>query len=314
MTLALSSFKSSLEGLTSKPEFLLPFVAAQSQFRDRYYGLAAAAMLEDLFFDTMSAYIQTHRPGLEWRRPPRGEKGFDYEFEGIRISHKVSQAGPIPVAALWDATMTHVKEWNFDTPICLVSSDYSKKSLKLTTNEGGAVDLKPLNPSMELSQVNRLVIGTWNRSGNRLDVQSIGAPGGSTELRSSDLFEEQWIKVNNLIRAGKSIREIEIFLVASRNNLKVGDSLSTGNAHPFFRPGFYLLENTWLQNIAVEHNNRAILMPKSKTFELMFRAISEDLFVPIPTWFRAFAGTTPPDLYLAQKTSYDAMFSRYRNR
>lgn len=35
--------------------YLFPLAAAQRQFRDAYYGMSAAALLEDLFFDAVPA-------------------------------------------------------------------------------------------------------------------------------------------------------------------------------------------------------------------------------------------------------------------
>jgi hypothetical protein len=41
----------------------------------------------------------------------------------------------------------------------------------------------------------------------------------------------------------------------------------------------------------------------------MRRARSEGLFVRMPLWFRCYAGSRPPDLYAAQRSEYDVMFS-----
>lgn len=60
---AIVRLHSLLEGMLSKPEYNFPIVAAQYQYRERYYGLSSAAMLEDLFFDAMSNYISTTSPG-----------------------------------------------------------------------------------------------------------------------------------------------------------------------------------------------------------------------------------------------------------
>ena len=38
-----------IQGMLGRPDFLLPLAAAERQFRDHYYGLNSAALLEDLF-------------------------------------------------------------------------------------------------------------------------------------------------------------------------------------------------------------------------------------------------------------------------
>ena len=100
----IADFKGAISNMAARPEYHHPIVAAQRQFRERYYGLSSAAMLEDLFVDAFASYLRSNEPSLQFSRPARGEKGFDYEFEGERWSHKVSKDGPIAMAALWDAT------------------------------------------------------------------------------------------------------------------------------------------------------------------------------------------------------------------
>lgn len=87
----LFDFLHSLKGMFEQPEYHFPIVAAQYQYRERYYGLAGAAMLEDLFFDAFSGYLRKSEPSAALLRPPRGEKGYDYEFNGMKLSHKVSK-------------------------------------------------------------------------------------------------------------------------------------------------------------------------------------------------------------------------------
>ena len=306
-------FKSLLASMNSRAEFLLPFVSAQSQFRERYYGLAAAAMLEDLFFDSMSSFIRTHRPGVQLRRPPRGEKGYDYEFEGLRISHKVSQGGPIAVAALWDATRTAETHWSFDTPICFVSSNFSKKKIKFYGGENEVL-LFPLNSGTEVTLSQKIVLGYWIDNHSKFKIASTFSPKSIGLLRDTDSFEARWSDVNALELKGIHVNQIEMFLVPSGTSILSVEVLVADDGVDFYRPGFYLFEKSDLQNIEVEHNNRAILMPKSKVASLMKAAAVGENFVPISSWFSSFSSPNPPDLYLAQRRSFDEMFSIYRSR
>ena len=101
---------SAVAGMLARPDFLLPLSAAERQFRDHYYGLNSAALLEDLFFDALGNYLRQTRPETALRRPPPGQKGWDYSFDGLQLSHKVSQSADA-VAALWDATKSGVSTW-----------------------------------------------------------------------------------------------------------------------------------------------------------------------------------------------------------
>jgi hypothetical protein len=75
------------------------------------------------------------------------------------------------------------------------------------------------------------------------------------------------------------------------------------------RPGTYLIPKESLKDVPVTTNNRAVLIDKKLISNLMDQALNSGLFIPMPTWFSAFAGDRPPDLYLAQKRNYDDFFS-----
>src|SRR5262245_34274264 len=106
-----TSVLEAIAGMLARPDFLLPLAAAERQFRDHYYGLNSAALLEDLFFDALGNFLRQTRPQTTLLRPPPGQKGWDYSFDGLRLSHKVSQKADV-IAALWDATKVGVKTWS----------------------------------------------------------------------------------------------------------------------------------------------------------------------------------------------------------
>ncbi len=97
--------------------------------------MSAAALLEDLFFDTFSNYLHQHQPRSALLRPRRGERGWDYSFEGTEVSHKVGQ-GPTAIAALWDATRTDVTTWSFNSAVLFTSSEYSPTRVDLHVDGG----------------------------------------------------------------------------------------------------------------------------------------------------------------------------------
>ena len=78
------------------------------------------------------------------------------------------------------------------------------------------------------------------------------------------------------------------------------------------RPGVYVSPPASLLDVPVTRNNRAVLLAQSTVARLMTESVEAELFVPLPMWFAAFAGDRPPDLYLTQRTEFDALFSPTR--
>jgi len=307
----ITDFHASLTGMFEEPEYHFPIVAAQYQYRERYYGLAGAAMLEDLFFDAFSGYLRRSQPTYSLVRPPRGEKGYDYEFNGLKLSHKVSKAGPIEIAALWDATRLDVLEWTFDFPISFTSSGYSKKSLKAVhSQDESKLELRPANLNQELVEGTSIVLVKW-MSNYKLQIVRMWESNSSDSLTSQLPFRDLWKEV--AIETSRNVRanQLEIFVVrnARRSFFDEGDVFVV--ADECFRPGTYLFGQESLMNIPVAHNNRAILIPKVFVTALMHESLQRGLYVPSTTWFSIYAGLNPPDLYLAQKADYDQLFSAY---
>lgn len=292
--------------MASRPEFHHPIVAAQRQFRERYYGLSSAAMLEDLFVDAFASYLRSHEPSFRFSRPPRGEKGYDYEFEGERWSHKVSKEGPIAIAALWDATRQD-STWTFDTPIALSAGGYSAKSLKLqSVEDGAALNSIPVRPDIRVEEGTLGGLVHWHPiAGIRfLNIWELPA---SESIEHSLPFETLWSEVVRAIGNGCRSNEIELLLF--KGSSSINDNEKYRQVSEVFRPGTYLFDQSKLVDIEVVHNNRAILVPKAFVAMLMNEAILESNFVPMTNWFACYAGGNPPDLYLAQRAEFDKRFS-----
>ena len=294
-----------------RPEFHNPVVAAQSQFRERYYGLSSAAMLEDLFFDSLSSFIRNHRPAESLSRPPRGEKGYDYEFSGVKFSHKVSKAGPTPIAALWDATQRQRVTWTFDFPICFSTGGYSKKIVKLRSDtSGGALNCQAISSGTEISDGDVLIVGIW-KTFNCFSVEKVFEVSRSGEINKVIPFQAIWSETNSLDPNGLISNNIELLAVKKPKNADISAGALLEIDESCFRPGFFLFSQSELVDVSVEHNNRAVLVPQAKVADLMRSAQRDDRFIPMTTWFSGYAGVNPPDLYLSQRTHYDQMFSIY---
>jgi hypothetical protein len=171
-----------------------------------------------------------------------------------------------------------------------------------------------MNSGTEVTLSQQIVLGYWIDNHSKFKIVSTFKPTSNGHLRDNESFESRWSDVNGLELKGIHVNQIEMFLTASATPMPSGEVLVAVDGVDFYRPGFYLFEKSDLQNIEVEHNNRAILMPKSKVASLMKAAAVGENFVPISTWFSSFSSPNPPDLYLSQRRSFDEMFSIYRSR
>jgi hypothetical protein len=310
----ISDFLHSLNGMFEQPEYHFPIVAAQYQYRERYYGLAGAAMLEDLFFDAFSGYLRKSEPSVTLLRPPRGEKGYDYEFNGMKLSHKVSKAGPVEIAALWDATRLDVQEWTFDYPINFTSSGYSKSVVRAAEiHDERPLQLLPASSNQELAAGDSTVLVKWIAN-RKLQVVQVWRTDSPADIKTRLPFGELWKEVAIEASSETKANQLELFVVrrASRIKLEKGDTFIPNDE--CFRPGTYVFEQSGLTKIPVAHNNRAILIPRAFVAALMHQSLNDGNYVPTTTWFSIYAGLNPPDLYLAQKADYDQKFSAYTSQ
>lgn len=299
-----------LAGMLSKPGFLLPLVAAQRQYRQHYYGLSAAALLEDVFFDAFANYLSQHRPSTRFERPERGHKEWDYRFEGLEVSHKVGE-GPSDLAALWDATvqLPDPPVWTFDSPIVYLSSAYVTQVGTMLWR-GQALRVRALrgDPAETLAVGHRLFLVKWPVGGAAEVLWASDPATAATPVRQVAPFDALWRLLAAAIHDGVAANHLEVLrTTASLRTLPSGN----GAAELIFRhrPGISMFPMAGLANVTVTKNNRAVLLPRATVAEKMHEAVDDGLFVPLPLWYRTYASARPPDLYLAQRAEFDALFS-----
>jgi hypothetical protein len=297
--------------------YLFPLAAAQRQFRDAYYGMSAAALLEDLFFDAFNNYLHQNSPGERLERPERGQKGWDYQLDGTLVSHKVGQ-GPTQIAALWDATRTDVTHWSFSSAVLFTSSEYAPKRVSFESPSGESFTLRPIGglPDEVIRGGQGLVAVRWQRDGSA-HVLGLWEAAVSTTVREFVTFGDLWARLSSSLSQSVPANDLEV-LIAPASALKQltdlvgssadGDGLRASAGD--LRPGVYLFVRDLLQDVPVTSNNRAVLLTKHTVASLMRQSVSADLFAPLPTWFAAWAPVRPPNLYLTQRAQYDQMFSR----
>jgi hypothetical protein len=306
-----------IAGMLARPDFLIPIVAAERQFREHYYGLNSAALLEDLFFDALGNYLRQTEPDAVLLRPPTGQKGWDYTFDGLNVSHKVSQTVG-DIAAIWDATLQGVTHWSFTDPIVYVLSGNSPM-----TQVRVEVDSEPPLACRAVADLNKpymadgraLLVIEWptgSRVPRVLDVVD-SLPGQSASEALP--FSHVWRHVAEHIRTGGAANEIDVLVTNRPVKRKTLEAIrashlpATADISVPYRGGVYLFPQSLLQTLAVISNNRAVLIPKTTIQGLLTQARELGLSTPLPLWYTVYAQERPPDMYSAQRAEYDSRFS-----
>ena len=312
-------FVETIRQMLARPDYLIPLAAAERQYRDHYYGLNAAALLEDLFCDALGNFSLQARPRDTFVRAPVGQKEWDYKFNGLKISHKVSEKTG-PIAAIWDATKKGVTTWSFDEPITYVlASSQPPTRTTVTLSENTSIACRAVSslPRPFKTDGRTILIVRWPARGSSeiLDV----IPTNQDDTVATILpFSTLWPTVADELAAGRPANEIEVLIINSASRSKhvtpellrrveSGDT-NVSTTVPL-RGGIYFFSLDTLQDLAVTTNNRGILIPKDKVGELAETARNRDNFVPLPLWFWLYAELRPTDMYQVQRTEYDALFS-----
>lgn len=298
-----------LAEMLASPTYLFPLAAAQRQYRQHYYGLSSAALLEDLFYDALSNYLAQFRPAVRFERPERGQKGWDYRFEGLPVSHKVGLK-PQPIAVLWDATV-RATEWSFESPVVFVCSGYRPPTGPMSS-DAQSRGVRPVtgDPGEVVKANHRVWLVRWPSDGDAEILWTTCAESDAT-LAEVAHFDAVWTVVAEHLRSGGAANELELLRSASRDaSANRFDEVGTPVDLAFkFRSGINFFPRASLQHVPVTSNNRALLMSAETVEEKMQEAVDNDRFVPMPLWFALYAGTRPPDVFLAQLAEYEALFS-----
>lgn len=312
-----SRFVRAVRGMLARPDFLIPLAAAERQFRDHYYGLNSAALLEDLFFDALGTFLRQTEPGTTLIRPQTGQKGWDYSFDGLQISHKVSQSlGDI--AALWDATRTDVTHWSFDDPIVYVLGKNNPSTALTAEIDGmapfGVRAIADLGVPYAVNG-RAILIVSWPADGRQPKLLEVIATGADSLAADLLPFSRVWQHVAQHVGNGGAANEIDVLVTGRRWSPSDVEAVAEKglpaklDLAAEFRGGAYLLKRELLQDLEVKTNNRAILIPK-KTVKTQLTAATEmGLFAPLPLWYWVYAQERPPDMYSAQRAEYEARFS-----
>jgi hypothetical protein len=290
------------------PAFCYPIAAAQVQYRDRYYGLSAASLLEDLFFDSLVYYARQNDASMVPERPPRGKKGYDYEIAGDRISHKVGKRvgnRATTISVLWDATR-RIEHWSATSPILYHFFDAAGRKRELHTDSAHVPVQQVSSPSQQLPESPVVLVVHWQPDGTARNLGTFEVKDGA-DLAKPDRFRHMWPMLRGEQRLPAN--EIELLVCsgsAAKKARLASQRIVSINDH--IRPGIYFLDPDLLQDVVLTRNNRGQLIPAAAVEEAMDAARRSRRFVPLPTWFSVYTQVTPPSLYLAQKQQFDGLF------
>lgn len=314
--------------MLSRREYFIPLISAQYQFPNHYYGLTAAALLEDLFVDASINFKNQEHHNLQLERPERinddnlttdakGEKGWDYKYEGQNYSHKVN--GKVQsIALLWDATyqLPADSTYSYPSPIVMVLSNYKHKNANLTFGKNQRIQITPVSQyrSKNVKQGQQILFVERSRDNKWKLLDAIEIKENDIKLNKEIELSTVWNKMMTWWANGSRANSIEIFVTKPSKKRIPSETIAEEVKIDFQAlPGVYLFPKETLQNVKVSKNNRAILLPTEKVQELMNDACAKQLFVYLPNWFTCFATNRSVDLYLVQRAEYDRINTAARN-
>jgi len=317
--------------MLAKREYLIPLIAAQYQFPNHYYGLTSAALLEDLFVDAAINFRNQEHPDLQMERPERtteenlttdakGEKGWDYKYEGQNYSHKVG-AKIQSIALLWDATyeLPEDETYSYPSPMVMVLSNYKNKNAALILENDKKIQITPISNyrNKELSSGQFIVIAKRIRGNSWKLLETIEIVSDVKQVTEVLSIESVWKKMTKYWSGDIAANDIEIFVTKKSKYSELLKSVYDTQAEVEINflalPGVYLFPKESLQKVKVVKNNRAILLPTAKVLEFVASAFAANNFTYLPNWYSCFATSRSVDLYQVQRAEYDRLNSAARN-
>lgn len=308
-----TEFVRAVDRMLSRPDYLLPLVAAQAQYRAAHYGLTAAALLEDVFTDTVGFYVRQFEPSHVFERSPRGSREVDYFWDGCAISHK-SGLGPSETSVLWDATVTRRDLWSSPYPIAYLSSGYSPTAGEAVFSDGFSVSLTHSWRSAGIPARRRhgVVVIRMQPSGHSEILLRGDLTEGRETIDDVFSFDELWRLVTQEAASGRPANTIEVLRTATMLHPEGDRRLQPGNSFDLTfrtRPGLHVLTLDTVTDVPLGANNRGQTLKSSIVERLLQQAHHKGRFAAMPLWYAHYAAPRPPDTFLALRGDFDRRFS-----
>lgn len=305
----------------SRSDYLLPLAAGQRQFRQDNYQMASASQLEDLFFDAFGMYLRENHPRLSLRRRS-GSEVWDYEFDGLELSHKETLSRGVSV--WWTAgertqsgqyvPVPDKRAYTSPCPIVLVHSGMEpvtySTSVAGAAREGklrGALGGKAIREAKPSLGKHSVVHARWEDPSRLVVEQVIDADTwaglgffdlwpvlGGTDLQSRDLWLDQ--RFSDRSRGLADVQRLAEGVV-----LHLDDH--------YLPAGIYVLSTEQLTDAPMVANNRAHSVEPEFLAAAMRESLRAGTYRPFPLWFAWFASAPPPNLYVRQRGQYEELFA-----
>lgn len=315
------SFLDEVRRFMSREEYLFPYVWAQRQFRDDNYQMGSASLLEDLFFDTLGAFIMQTAPATNWERRT-GKEPWDYCFNGLELSHKEAMS-PL-FTAVWQPgdgpshNQPRYGTWDFPHPITFVYSPKRTKfelNLELPERPAQLVSSEQLNHwSVYAKPAATDLFVYGRRKGESLHIESSWTRAAWEESSIHDVRSK--IDITHYLETDMFIIRAtdSTFSTVLQHAVDI-DAVTASCTTTDQESGIYVFAGAELERVPLESNNKAHFPSKQTVIAMMKSARADGRFVPMPLWPALFADVTPANLYRLQRAQYDNMYAaRIRNQ
>jgi hypothetical protein len=279
------------------------------------YQMASAAQLEDLFFDAFGMFLRENYP-MEALGRRTGKELWDYDFNGLRLSHKETLSRG--VAVWWTAgdkqhgryspkpDKTH---YTSPHPIVLIYAGRQQTPYTMVqAMSGEEIDGGPLLGTLGTLAVAkaalrncRLILATRSES-HQLLIDEVWEPGSWEGLG----FHDMWPRMGG---PELGVRDLWVERGAKSKSYAPGASDLIRLPEDHLASGLYVLKTDDLKNVPLVANNRAHSFESAHSDAAMRSARREGRYLPFPMWFSYFAETPPPNLYAQQRAQYERLLA-----
>jgi hypothetical protein len=303
--------------MAAHQEFFYPLAAAWRKDPNSY-RMARNQFLEDVHLEALDLYCRRQHETEKVFRPAPGEKGWDLEFGGSKISYKTTTTPVGSIAVIWNPDALDNREfggsatkdsktalWEFDHTIAFQTAGYGK----VTATIGGVTfQLTGLtgDPDQELGAGPILAVDCPEGTEARV-LDLIPPQEGATRISELD-YESLRIDVRDL-EVDRPANHIELFQLAdSSGQLSLlADLCRTGSVLRIdwvLRPALYLFPKELMGRVPVRRGNKAWVVTQATVRDKLIRdiAVRHGLYVPMPGWWGAMVPppTTSFLLYMNQ--------------
>ena len=303
----------------SEPDYLIPYVWAQEQFRGNNYQMSANSQLEHMFEDTLSTFIQHRARDCNLTTGDRADKA-DYRFNELELSHKEAKSLTACLTFFWEPgtgekhKVPIVETADFDHPVVLVytpvkprgqltvpgaNESQTRKSLSIEVRPLSAISFKMASQG---SPQTRVVVGYFNENRSTFTI---------VKSWTKDKFEKVKLPAAlNLLHDKLSNSDFLLITPKQKEGQQLESLLETQDLceleYRDLEPpsGTYLLPVEWLRGLPVESNNKAHYATKEATLDLVRKANESGLRVPLPFWPSYYLVPERTDLFEQMQVKY----------